>query len=117
MQFHVINSHQKYTTENRFCIQITQYKKGYCSSHPSSFFFSFFFLFIILVQIIIFLSQTVTMLSSTIKESSFNSTTSKQIPNVLPYGKHQNGLKQETAKKTQEDVKYKKLLSLLVLHL
>jgi hypothetical protein len=45
------------------------------------------------------------MLSSTIKESSFKSTTSKQIPNVLPYGKHQKGLQtEEPAKKTQEDV-------------
>lgn len=50
------------------------------------------------------------MLSTTaaIKESNFSSTTSKQIPSILPYGKH---LKSDVAhKKTQEDVSYYILL-------
>lgn len=41
------------------------------------------------------------MLSSNIKESSFNSTTSKHIETVLPYGKHNKGV---DITKTKEDV-------------
>lgn len=46
------------------------------------------------------------MLSSSIQESSFNSTESKQIQTVLPYGKHQKGVDFESIKKPQEDVMY-----------
>lgn len=44
------------------------------------------------------------MLSSSIQESSFTSTTSKQIQTILPYGKHQKGVDFETIKKPQQDV-------------
>ncbi|KAI8061274.1 geranylgeranyl pyrophosphate synthase [Thamnidium elegans] len=44
------------------------------------------------------------MLSSSIQESSFTSTTSKQIQTILPYGKHQKGVDFETIKKPQEDI-------------
>lgn len=43
--------------------------------------------------------------NNSIKESSFNSTTSKQIQTILPYGKHQPN-EMETVQKTQEDVIY-----------
>lgn len=44
------------------------------------------------------------MLSSSIQESSFTSTTSKQIQTILPYGKHQKGVDFEAIKKPKEDV-------------
>lgn len=58
---------------------------------------SFFFFFIIS-----FLPYK--MLSTSIKESNFNSTKSKQIQTILPYGKHLKGLEENLAKKSQEDV-------------
>lgn len=75
--------------------------------------FFFFFLFSFLIS---FEIHTI-MLSTSIKESNFNSTKSKQIQTVLPYGKHLKGLEENVNKKSQEDVRYLvSLFTIVTLH-